>query len=103
MYSACICGVFLNVFSMFLYNISTFSPQDVYSFRMRLLQIDFKSLAVWCCSNACGVVEVAPQARPKATTRDRGWLRCYSIPHGISFPFIVHCLMSSHIYHEYPS
>ena len=83
-------------------NISTFSPEDVYSFRMRLLQIDLKSLAVWCCSNACGVVEVAPQARPKATTRDRDWLRCYSTSPCIPLPFMAHCLIIFHIYHECP-
>ena len=35
--------------------------------RMKPLQIYSKSLAAWCCYNAWGVVEVAPQARPKAT------------------------------------
>ena len=61
-----------------------------YYLKLKLLQIYYRSFVLLHCS--LGVVEVAPQARPKATTHDRVWLRCCCTPDCISFPLTVHCL-----------
>ena len=67
----------LQILVMVLWMSSVYLSQEfwvifrcIYSCRMKPLQIYVTSLAAWCCYNAAyawGVVEVAPQARPKAT------------------------------------